>query len=265
MMLGKRGRSQSWNPANKRSRSNSQGQQAKPVYNRGKKKPGNVKSNKQLTASVNKLWKNKAIKQHYVDLDNATVNQTAPQVLGLTGIGAGDANNTHEGDSIRLRGLNIHGRCKVGQSGGTATINGPKTITVLVVRSLLGTGVGETPTFDMLFRDPGIDEGNFPLTQSFRTLYAESTTKVKILARRDMILEPHDTDGATTLLATYPSVMNFKIEVPVRNTKINFRPNTSTTVNQQLFLMIYCNSSGAAGDTGPRVSLSSKLTFYDEQ
>lgn len=224
-----------------------------------------VKTNKQLTASVSKLWKNKGIKSHYVDIDNAVINQPGPNVTALTGIGPGDSSSTHEGNSIRLRGLNVHGRLYVANSGGVPTIIGPTSVTILIVRSELGTGVGETPTFDMLFRDTGISEHNFPLTQGFRTLDAESTTKVKILARRDMMLEAHGpyTDPGDKKYPTGPSIMNFKIPVPVRNTKITYRENTSTTVNQQLFFMAYCNATGGVGDAGIRMSVSSKLTFYD--
>lgn len=263
-MSGKRKRSsvgEQWKRAYKRSSAASKIQKAF----RGRRR---AKTNKQLTRAVNKLWKTKAIKQHYVEVNNQQVNQLATQVVALTGIGAGDANNTHEGDSIRLRGLNIHGRCSVGQSGGLPTINGPKTVTILVVRSELGTSPAEIPTFAMIFRNAGINQDVFPLTMNFRNLYTETTTKLKILARRDMILEPHgpyDPAAAppTSRLATYPSTMNFKMAVPVRNTKINYRPGTDTTVNHQLFLMIYSNAGGTATDLGPRVSLTSKLTFYD--
>lgn len=224
-----------------------------------------IKTNKQLTRGLRSLKKLHAIKAHYVDIDNVVVSQLTPIVVALTGIGAGDGNNQHESDWVKLRGLNVHGRCTIGNSGDAPTINGPRQFTALVVSSSLGTGLGETPSFDNLFRDTGITETNFPLTQSFRTLYAESTTQVKILARRDFMMEPHGPQAvaAAQSYPTMPSCVNFKMAVPVRNTKINYRPGTSTTVNKQLFLMLYCNSGGAGADSGIKCSGSSKLSYYD--
>lgn len=250
-----------------------QGPQRKYVPKR-KSKPKNkkVKTNKQLTRAVKKLWAQHEIKSHYVDLDFGTIAQNSPQVIALTGIGSGSSPNTHEGNAVKLRGLNIHGVSLVGNSGNNPAIPGPRLVTIMVVRSELGTGVGETPTFTNIFRDMGANEVNFPLTENFRGLDLESTTKIKILKKLSFYLEPHgpqstnntgagaDTNGS---YPTYPSCKKWSFSVPVRGTIIRYREGTSTTLNQQLFLMAYCNSTGGVNDTGPGFYCTTKLTFYD--
>ena len=210
---------------------------------RNRKKNRKVKSNRQLTKAVRKLWAAHEIKFHYVDINNSQVSDGSPDVTELTGIGAGTGDdNTHAGDKIRLRGLNIHGRVKIGNSGGVPEVNGPTTYTILVVSSTLGTGLTNLPSFSDLYRplDGPVTEQNFALTDSFRLLKVEDIPKVKILKKVTFMLEPHGPwpTVATQLAATYPSAKKFSMSVMVRNTQIDFRPGTATALNRRLFMMI---------------------------
>ena len=242
-----------------------------------------VKTNKQLTRAVKSLKKMHEIKYQYVDYDNkilSVLSTPATTSFRVTSIPSGSGPSSHEGDSVSLRTLDIHAQCYVGNSSGAPTINGPRTLTLMAVRSsdpTTGTTPLNFPTASSIYRfaaeSPGtaISEENLPLTDNFRLLNRSNTTHLKVLAKKSFILEPHGPVGTVTPLPAgqYPIFptradrVKFSMSVPVKVLKVNFETGTSTNNGQSVWIIAYCNSRGTGADLGIRLSYTSKLSFWD--
>lgn len=234
----------------------------KKMYNSYTKGYKGTKTNKQLTKSIAKLWKGRAIKRHYVQ-DTATTSVGAPTIMELTGLGAGEAINQHEGNKVQLRGLNVHGYVKVTNSGGVPSVSHPTRWNVMVVSTTLDVGIAGVPSYANLY-----DTTNLPATMAsfdgFRQLNSETLSKVKILAKKSFTLSPQTNDGiATAYSSTYPGFRHWSIDLKLGNAIVEYRDGTSTAINRQLYIMLVSNSTGAAGNLGLEHAFISKLTFYD--
>lgn len=241
----------------------------KKKYGKGKgkakgkagKKTTNVKTNKQLTADVNKLWKGRAIKAHYVQ-DTSTTFEDGPTIMELTGIGAGEATNQHEGNKIQLRGINIHGYVQVTVDGGTPSISHPTRWSVMVIKTSLDVGIAGVPSYSTFF-----DGSNLPALMAdfdgFRQLNNETLLKTKILYNKEFTLAPNSQDSATGYSSNYPGFKKWSISLQCGNAMVEYRTGTSVALNVQYYIMIKSNSTGAAGNLGLQHAFISKLTFYD--
>lgn len=261
-------------------------------YNRKKYHPSGkrkqpdrkVKTNKQLTRAVKDLKKMHEIKYQYVDYDNkilSILSTPATTSFRVTAISPGSGPSSHEGDSVTLRTLDIHAQCYVGNSSGAPTINGPRTLTLMAVRSSdpsTGTTPLNQPTASSLYRfaqeagaGSAISEENLPLTDNFRLLNTPNTTHLKILAKKSFILEPHGPYGTVTplpagqfpILPTKADRVKFSMSVPVKGLKVDFETGTATNNGQSVWIIAYCNSRGTGADLGIRLSYTSKLSFWD--
>lgn len=221
-----------------------------------------VKSNKQLTKAVKRLWKGRAIKAHYVQ-DTATTAMATPSVIELTGIGQGEGTDQHEGNKIQCRGLDIHGYVRVTNSGGTPSISHPTRWNVMVVSTTLDVGLAGAPTYANLF-----DLNNLPVSMAmfdgFRQLNNETLSKVKILYNKKFTLAAQTNDGiANPVSSTYPGFRYWSCNLKLGKAMIEYRAGSSTALNRQYYIMIMSNSSGGAGNLGLEHAFVSKLTFYD--
>lgn len=225
---------------------------------KGKQK---VKTNKQLTLAVKKLWKGRAIKQHYVQ-DTTTTSIGAPSVIELTGIGAGETSNTHEGNKIQLRGLDVHGYVRVTNSGGVPSVSHPTRWNVMIVRTTLDVGISGVPSYSNLF-----DQTNLPATMAdfdgFRQLNSEELIKQKIIYKKEFTLSPQSYDATSGYNSPYPGFKKWSINLKLGNAMIEYRQGSSTAINAQYYIMLKSDSTGAAGNLGLEHSFISKLTFYD--
>ena len=221
-----------------------------------------VKTNKQLTTAVNKLWKGKNIKAHYVE-DTATTSVGAPRVLELCGIGQGEGPNQHEEDKIQLRGFDLHGRVRVVYTGGVPSISKATRWNVTIVSSTLDSGIAGVPAYSHLYDDTNLP-ASMAIFDAFRQLNVESLSKVNILKSMSFTLAPQCQDAnASTNTSTYPDYIYYKIHLKLGNAKIEYRTGTSVPLNRNYYIMITCNATGAAGNLGLEHAYTSKLTFRD--
>lgn len=219
-----------------------------------------VKTNKQLTRAVRKLWKGRAIKAHYVE-NTATTSTGVPSVIELTGIGAGESTNQHEGNKVQLRGLQVHGQTQVTVAGGVPSVSHPTRWCVLIVRSTLDVGIAGLPAFSRLYDDTNLPATMF-LPDAFRQLNNEDLSKVKILYKKVITLAAQTQDSATAT-SVYPMSKYWTIDLKLGKAMIEYREGTSVALNAQYYIMIMCASSGAAGNLGLEHAFTSKLSFYD--
>lgn len=234
----------------------------KGVYKRKKLKVRRSRPTAKKNArKISKLWKGRAIKQHYVQ-NTQTTSVGAPLIMELTGIGPGETSNTHEGNKVQLRGLDIHGTVKVANSGGTPSVSHPTRWNVMVVRTTLDVGLAGVPSYSQLF-----DSSNLPASMAdfdgFRLLNSETLAKVKIVYKKSYTLAPQSYDATHDYNSPIPGFRTWKVNLKLGNAMIEYRENTSTAINAQYYIMIQSNSTGAAGNLGLEHAFLSKLSFYD--
>lgn len=221
----------------------------------------NVKSNKQLTRDVRRLWTNSAIKQHYVQ-DSATTAVATPAITELTGIGQGESSNNHEGNKIKLRSLDIHGYTQVVYTGGVPSISKATRWNVIILRTTLDTGLAGVPSYSLLF-----DQNGPPLLadfDGFRALNSETLEKVKIVYKKSFTLAPQRQDAnPSTNTSTHPDFVHWTINLKLGNAMIEYREGSSVALNAQYYIMLKSFSTGAAGNLGLQHTYYSKLTFRD--
>lgn len=221
-----------------------------------------VRTNKQLTRSVRQLWSMNKIKAHYVE-DTATTAVATPTIMELTGIGAGEGKNQHEGNSIKLRSLQVHGQTRVTNTGGVPSISHPTRWNVMIVSSTLDVGLAGVPSYTRLFDDTNLP-ATMALFDSFRMLNNEDLSKVKILYKKSFTLAAQTNDGISgAVSSTYPGYRFWTINLSLSPTVIEYREGTSTAINRQLYIMLTTNSTGAAGNLGLEHAFVSKLSFRD--
>lgn len=232
------------------------------AWRKRKKRP---MSNRKLTSAVKQLRKQHAIKAHYVVGSQLTTSINAPQVIALTGIGAGEAVNQHEGDKIQLRSLTVHAQVYISDTAGVANVDKPTRYNMLLVSSVMDVGVADVPSYANLF-DTNVTHLP-PLMASFdgfRELNNETLYKVKILASKSFTLQPSlNSASLDANSATYPSYKFLKFNMSLNRAKIEYRTGTSTPLNRNYYIMFTTNVLGIAPNLGITTDFTSKLTFYD--
>lgn len=235
---------------------------------RKRRKPSNKRwTNKKLTVRVKRLLKMNAIKHHYVMSGPDLTNLGAPVVLSLTGIGAGESSETHEGNSIVLRSLSVRCRVSVENTGTSANINKPTRYNLMLVSSVLDTGLADVPTYASLF-DTSTAPSSFLVSDCFRQLNSESLGKVKILKSVSGTLQPQQGIIETVNpwvpgAASYPSFKYITFTIDMSRARINYRENTSIALNRNYYLMYTSNAVGTGNNLGITFNVASKLTFRD--
>lgn len=230
-----------------------------------RKRRGRVMTNRKLTSAVKQLRKQHAIKAHYV-VGNAVYSSIpTPQVVALTGIGAGEASNQHEGDSIQLRSLTVKAYVSVSATGAVPDLPGPTRYNMMIVSSVMDVGLADVPSYSNIYDGAATHlPANMALFDGFRELNNETLYKVKILASKSFTLQPNQETTATQGTGpTYPSFKFIKFNMTLNRAKIEYRTGTSTPLNRNYYLMFMTNSLGAGPSLGAITSYTSKLTFYD--
>lgn len=228
-----------------------------------KRRPANrkVKTNKQLTRAVRKLWTNSAIKQHYVQ-DSGTTAIATPAITELTGIGQGETSNTHEGNKIKLRSLDVHGYTQVVYTGGVPSISKATRWNVIILRTELDVGLSGIPSYSLLFDQNG--PALLADFDGFRALNSETLAKTKIVYKKSFTFAPQCQDGnASNNTSTYPDFRKWSINLKLGNAMVEYREGSSTALNCQYYIMLRSDSTGAVGNLGLQHTYYSKLTFRD--
>lgn len=230
-----------------------------------KRRQRNTWSNKKLTRVTKQLRKMNAIKQHYV-VGNALVTSIpAPQVIALTGIGAGESPNQHEGDKIQLRSLTVHAHVSIGEIAGVSDVDGPQRYNMMIVSSTLDVGIADIPSYANLFDGAATAlPPNMALFDGFRELNNETLYKVKILASKSFTLQPGQQSATLSNNGvTYPSSKMVKFNLTLNRAQLEYRTGTSVPLNRNYYLMFMTNTVGSTPNLGFTTSFTSKLTFYD--
>lgn len=232
-----------------------------------KKRANKRWSNKKLTTRVKRLQHMNAIKHHYVLSGPDLTNLGAPVVLGLTGIGAGESSETHEGNSIVLRSLSVRARVSVENTGTSANINKPTRYNLMLVSSVLDTGLADVPTYPALF-DTSTAPSSFLISDCFRKLDVESLGKVKILKSVSGTLQPQQGIIETVNpwvpgAASYPSFKWITFTIDLSRAKITYREGSSIALNRNYYLMYTSNAVGTGNNLGITFNVASKMTFRD--
>lgn len=231
------------------------------AWRRRKKPKGNVKTNRQLTRDVRRLWTNSAIKQHYVQ-DSGTTAIATPAITELTGIGQGETSNTHEGNKIKLRGLDVHGYTQVVYTGGVPSISKATRWNVIILRTELDVGLSGIPSYSLLFDQNG--PALLADFDGFRALNSETLAKTKIVYKKSFTLAPQCQDGnSSNNTSTHPDFVHWTINLKLGNAMVEYREGSSTALNCQYYIMLKSECSGAVGNLGLQHTYYSKLTFRD--